>query len=256
MPRSTCVLRGITVESMTFDASSSAIVLLAWERGLALPENSLLEGPGRTIHAVDSPTLTFLRLWDRSVLAGPAHLLDAAGALDDDELSDHGTLLRLTQDDGGRGLGTQALYYADDLELHQPDDTVHVSTSREAEAALEALCPPDDVNEAALAGRGSKFTIMETGESGAAPLAGSAWGEYQGLLAQVGTLVVPASRRRGLGRLATSIAAHEALAAGLIVQWRADINNAAAHALASSMGLSVAGLQTQVHLPTAQTRRK
>lgn len=256
MPRSACALRGITVEAMTFDASSSAIVLLAWERGLALPENSLLQGPGRILHTVNSTTLTFLRLWDRSVLAGPAHLLDAAVVLDDDELSDHGTLLRLTQDDGGRGLGTQALYYADDLELHQPDDTVHVSTSREAEAALEALCPPDDVNEAALAGRGSKFTVLESGEPNAAPLACSAWGEYQGLLAQVGTLVAPASRRRGLGRLATSIAAHEALAAGLIVQWRSDINNAPAHALATSLGLSVAGLQTQVHLPVAQNRHK
>lgn len=256
MPRSTRVLRGITVESMTFDASSSAIVFLAWERGLALPENSLLQGPGRTLHAFDSPTLTFLRLWDRSVLAGPAHLLEAAGALGEDELSDHGTLLRLTQADGGRGLGTAALYYADELELHQPEDTVHVSTGQEAAAALGALCPPDDVNEAALFGRSSSFTVMDSGEPGASPLACSAWGEYQGLIAQLGTLVAPAARRRGLGRLATSIAAHEALAAGLIVQWRSDVNNAPAHALATSLGLSVAGLQTQVHLPVGQNRRK
>ncbi|WP_449373876.1 GNAT family N-acetyltransferase [Arthrobacter psychrolactophilus] len=68
------------------------------------------------------------------------------------------------------------------------------------------------------------------------------------MLARLGTLVAPESRRQGLGRLATSIAAHEALAAGLIVQWQADINNAPAHALAASMGLSVAGLQTRISL--------
>lgn len=252
------LLRGATVKVMTFDLSSSPIVRLAWERGLNLPADSLVNGNqiGRITHAVQSPSLTFIRLWDQSILTGPQHLLDVAESLDDDELSDHSIMLRLTKNDGGRGLGTQGLYYADDLALHQPADTVHVSTSTQAAQELEALCPPDDVNDVGLAHRPHKFTLMAHGEPDAGPLACSAYSEYQGLLAQVGTLVSPDFRRQGLGRLATSIAAHEALAAGLIVQWRADINNAAAHALATSMGFSVAGLQTQVSLQTDQTRRK
>lgn len=243
---------------MTFDLSSSPIVRLAWERGLNLPADSLVNGnqSGRITHAIQGRSLTFIRLWDQSILTGPEHLLDMAEALDDDELSDHSIMLRLTKNDGGRGLGTQALYYADDLALHQPAGTVHVSSSPEAAQALEALCPPDDVNDVGLAHRAHKFTLMAHGESDADPVACSAYAEYQGLLAQLGTLVAPAFRRHGLGRLATSIAAHEALAAGLIVQWQADINNAAAHALATSMGFSVAGLQTQVSLHPDQTQRK
>ncbi|MHA7306892.1 GNAT family N-acetyltransferase [Arthrobacter sp. TMN-49] len=243
---------------MTFDLSSSPIVRLAWERGLKLPADSLVNGnaDGRITHAVQSGSLTFVRLWDQSILIGPEHLLDMAESLDDDELSDHSLMLRLTKNDGGRGLGTQALYYADDLALHQPASTVHVSTSVEAAKALESLCPPDDVNDVGLAHKAHTFTLMAHGESDAGPLASSAYSEYQGLLAQLGTLVAPQARRQGLGKLATSIAAHEALAAGLIVQWQADINNAAAHALATSLGFSVAGLQTQVSLQTRQTRRK
>lgn len=241
---------------MTFESSSAAIVLLAWERSLALPEGTLLEGSGRITHAVDSPSLTFVRLWERSILTGPEHLINAANSLADDELSDHAEMLRLTRDDGGRGLGTSALYYADDLDLHQPENTVHVSTDPEAAAALAALCPPDDVNDAALSSREQLFTVMESEKPDAGPLASCGWREEQGLLAQLGTLVAPASRRQGWGTLATSITAHEALAAGLIVQWRADINNASAHALATSLGISVAGLQTQVSLQAPQSPRK
>lgn len=243
---------------MTFDLSSSPIVRLAWERGLDLPADSLVNGnqSGRITHAVEVRSLTFVRLWDQSILTGPEHLLDMAEALDDDDLSDHSLMLRLTKNDGGRGLGTQGLYYADDLALHQPAETIHVSTGTQAALDLQALCPPDDVNDVAPAHRAHKFTLMTHGEPGAEPLACSAYSEYQGLLAQLGTLVAPNVRRQGVGRLATSIAAHEALAAGLIVQWQADINNAAAHALATSMGFSVAGLQTQVSLQSHQNRRK
>lgn len=243
---------------MTFDLSSAPIVFLAWERGLGLPADSLLSERrnGRLTHAVDSTELTFLRLWDRSVLTGPAHLLAAAEAFDDDELSHHSTMLGMTKSDGGRGLGTQALYYADELELHQPEHTVHVSTGVEEAVALESLCPPDDVNDVDLTGREHKFTVMDSDAPDAAPVACSAYAEYQGLLAQLGTLVAPDSRRQGLGRLATSIAAHEALAAGLTVQWRADINNAAAHQLAVSAGFSAAGLLTRISLQNRQTRHK
>ncbi|MFQ4148196.1 GNAT family N-acetyltransferase [Arthrobacter sp. LAPM80] len=238
---------------MTFDLASAPIVFLAWERGLQLPAGSLLadRADTRVTHAVAGPTLTFLRLWDTSILVGPEHLLAAAEAFDDDELSDHSTMLRLTRDHGGRGLGTEALYYADDLELHQPEQTVHVSSGPEQAALLESLCPPDDVNDVGLSGREHKFTIMASGMPGSGPLACSAYAEYEGLLARLGTLVAPEFRRQGQGRLATSIAAHEALAAGLIVQWSADIHNAGAHALATSLGLNVAGLRTQVSLSPA-----
>jgi len=241
---------------MTFDLSSAPIVRLAWERGLGLPTDSLVMGADSTriIHAVDAGKLTFIRLWDQAILTGPAAVLKAVDGYTDDELSDHALMLRLTRDFGGRGRGTQTLFYADDLDVLQPAGTVTVSHGNTEAAALEALCPPDDVNEVRLGSLPHKFTLMGLPVSGeddphdAGPVACSAYAEYQGLLARMGTLVAPAYRRQGLGLLASSIAAHEALAAGLIVQWQADVNNASAHALAISAGLSLAGLQTSVSL--------
>jgi GNAT superfamily N-acetyltransferase len=80
------------------------------------------------------------------------------------------------------------------------------------------------------------------------PLACGAYGEWEGLLANMGVLVDPEWRRRGLGSLAASIAAHEALAAGLTLQWRADVSNTGCLALARQLGLSAGGIQTSVHL--------
>lgn len=254
---------------MTFDLSSAPIVRLAWERGLGLPEGSLVMGRdgSRITHATDDGRLTFVRLWEQSILTGPPAVLDAARAHSDDELSDHAVMLRLTRGFGGRGRGTQALYFADELEVRQPAGSIMVSHGNPEAVALEAMCPPDDVNDVGLAAMPHKFTLMglpgqsrdpgadwdgdpQEAAHSAGPVACSAYAEFQGLLARLGTLVAPAHRNQGLGLLATSIAAHEALAAGLIVQWRADINNVPAHALAMAAGLSVAGLQTTVDLHT------
>ena len=197
-------------------------------------------------------TVTFVRLWDQAILAAPARILAVAAAHDDDELSDHAFMLRLTRDFGGRGHGVQALYYADDLPVQQAAGDVLVSHGNPEAVALESLCPPDDVNEVGLAALPHKFTVLNDAggedDGDAVPVACSAYDEWQGLLARLGTLVVPEHRRQGLGLLATSIAAHEALASGLILQWRADVNNPSAHALATSLGFSVAGLQTTVSL--------
>jgi RimJ/RimL family protein N-acetyltransferase len=80
------------------------------------------------------------------------------------------------------------------------------------------------------------------------PVACGAYSEWEGLLGHLGVLVDPEWRRRGLGSLAASIAAHEALAAGLTVQWRAEVSNTGSVALARKLGLSTGGIHTSVHL--------
>lgn len=235
---------------MSFDYSSAPIVRLAWERRLGLPADSLVMGTSGRLNHVDTTGVTFLRLWDQSVLSGPESVLIAAATLSDDELSDHATMLALTRPLGGRGHGTKTLYFADDLEVRQPSDSILVSHGNPEAIALEALCPPDDVNDVSLSSMSHKFTLMAQDDEGhdAGPVACGAYAEFGDLLANLGTLVAPDFRGRGLGLLATSIATHEALAAGFIVQARADVNNKAAHALAVSVGLSISGLQTSVAL--------
>lgn len=230
---------------MSFDAASIPIVHLAWARLLGCPDDALVPGAGRLeIPDEDAETLTFVRVFGASALRGPRWALDAARDLADDELARHATLLRLTRGHGGHGLGAAVLYFADDLELTQPEHEVTVSLDREDSAALEALCPPDDVNEVRLSGQEHQFVLLEDDR----PAAGAGYEERAGILAQLGTLVAPGLRRTGRGTLIASIAGHEALSAGLVPQWRAEVNNTASRATARRLGFAEGGSQTSVLL--------
>ncbi|KQR03075.1 GCN5 family acetyltransferase [Arthrobacter sp. Leaf141] len=237
---------------MTLDAGSAAIIQLAWARRLGLDDHAFgdaLATGDRVVRADESArTVEFVRLFGSSALVGPQWLIDAAAAVPDADLAQHVTLLTLTRSHGGHGLGAAALFFADDLPLKQVAGEMTVSHGSPEAIELESRCPPDDVNEVGLSDLENRYTIIHEVAGRRLPLACGAYTEREGLLAQLGVLVDPEWRRRGLGTVAASIAAHEALAAGLTIQWRADVSNTGALALARHLGLSAGGIQTSVHL--------
>ncbi|MHC6230147.1 GNAT family N-acetyltransferase [Arthrobacter sp. MMS24-T111] len=237
---------------MTLDPGSAAIIQLAWARRLGLDDDAFgtgLASSERIVRADESArTVEFVRLFGSSVLVGPQSVIDAAAGIPDEEMAQHVTLLTLTRDRGGHGLGAAALFFADDLPLQQPAEELTVSHGNPEAIELEGRCPPDDVNEVGLSDLENRYTIVHEQDGRRVPLACGAYGEWEGLLANMGVLVDPEWRRRGLGSLAGSIAAHEALAAGLTLQWRADVSNTGCLALARKLGLSAGGIQTSVHL--------
>ncbi len=237
---------------MTLDPGSAAIIQLAWARRLGLDDGAFGSGLAsgeRIVRADDSAgTVEFVRLFGSSVLVGPQDVIDAAADIPDTEMAQHVTLLTLTRARGGHGLGAAALFFADDLPLQQPSEEMTVSHGNAEAIELEGRCPPDDVNEVGLSDLENRFTIVHELDGSRVPLACGAYTEWEGLLAHLGVLVDPEWRRRGLGTLAASIASHEALAAGLTLQWRADVSNTGSLALARRLGLSAGGIQTSVHL--------
>jgi len=237
---------------MTLDPGSAAIIQLAWARRLGLDDgafSSALASGERIVRADESArTVEFVRLFGSSVLVGPQWVIDAAADLPDEEMAQHVTLLTLTRQHGGHGMGAAALFFADDLPLRQPPEEMTVSHGNAEAIELEGRCPPDDVNEVGLSDLENRYTIVHELEGRRVPLACGAYSEWEGLLAHLGVLVDPGWRRRGLGSLAASIAAHEALAAGLTLQWRTDVSNTGSLALARKLGLSAGGIQTSVHL--------
>lgn len=237
---------------MTLDPGSAAIIQLAWARHLGLDDGAFaasLSSGERIVRADDAAeTVDFVRLFGSSALVGPQRVIDAAAGIPDEEMAHHVTLLTLTRSHGGHGLGSAALFFADDLPLRQPSEELTVSHGNPEAIELEGLCPPDDVNEVHLSDLENRYTILHEVDGRRVPVACGAYGEWEGLLAQMGVLVDPEWRRRGLGSVAASIAAHEALAAGLTVQWRAEVSNTGAVALARQLGLSAGGIQTSVHL--------
>jgi GNAT superfamily N-acetyltransferase len=237
---------------MTLDPGSAAIIQLAWARRLGLDDgafSSALASGERIVRADESArTVEFVRLFGSSALVGPQWVIDAAADLPDEEMAQHVTLLTLTRQHGGHGMGAAALFFADDLPLRQPPEEMTVSHGNAEAIELEGRCPPDDVNEVGLSDLENRYTIVHELEGRRVPLACGAYSEWEGLLAHLGVLVDPDWRRRGLGSLAASIAAHEALAAGLTLQWRTDVSNTGSLALARKLGLSAGGIQTSVHL--------
>ncbi|ELT44019.1 acetyltransferase (GNAT) family protein [Arthrobacter nitrophenolicus] len=236
---------------MTLDPGSAAIIQLAWARRLGLDDDAFgaaLASGERVVRADDSadrgvpPPLRQFRL------VGPQWVIDAAAGIPDEEMAQHVTLLTLTRSRGGHGLGAAALFFADDLPLKQPAGEMTVSHGNPEAIELEGRCPPDDVNEVGLSDLENRYTIVHELEGRRVPLACGAYAEWEGLLAHLGVLVDPEWRRQGLGTLAASIAAHEALAAGLTLQWRTDVSNTGALALARKLGFSAGGIQTSVHL--------
>jgi GNAT superfamily N-acetyltransferase len=231
---------------MQLDPGTADIVLLAWARLLGFEDSAFAAPAGRLSRVDDgAAVLTFLRLFGRSALVGPRWAVESAAGYPDEELAEYHTLLQLSRDYGGHGLGKAYLSFADDLPLAQPAEEITVSTAPEDAARLEALCPPDDNNEVGLSNMDKTYVLLQ----GSAPVAGAGYEEWESILGHLSVLTSPAWRRHGIGSLMAAIAGHEALGAGLIPQWRAHENNTASRATARALGFVEAGTQTCVYLP-------
>jgi GNAT superfamily N-acetyltransferase len=235
---------------MSLEPGSADIIQLAWARRLGFDDADFAASAGTRLTRADESrrTVDFVRLFGSSALVGPQWALDAAVGLPDEELAQHVTLLTLTRRHGGYGLGAAALLFADDLPLQQPSAQLTVSHGTPEAVELEAACPPDDVNEVGLSDLEHRFTILHLEDGRRTPVACGAYTEWEGILAHMGVLVAPEWRRRGLGSLAASIAAHEALTSGLTLQWRSDVSNKGSLAIARSLGFAAGGIQTSVLL--------
>ena len=239
---------------MDLDPGTIAIIQLAWSRGLGLDDGALAEAEdNERLFSVspDPHRLSFVRLFGREVVSGPEWAADYVRSTPAAELARNSTLVRLSHDVGGRALGTEHLYFADTLPTLFPDEQYAVAEAPELVPALEKQCPPDDVAEAALAGRDAAFTLLD--DSGEEPqvLSGSGYTLSQGILADLGVLTVPAVRRRGLGSYISAVAVEDAMATGLIPQWRIRSGNVGAARTAAGSGFVAAGLCTAVMLPAA-----
>ena len=114
---------------MTLEPGSVDIIQLAWARRLGLDDGAFASAAGARITRADDTAraVEFVRLFGNSALVGPQWVLDAAVGLSDEELAQHVTLLTITRDHGGHGLGAAALFFADDLPLRQPAEELTVS---------------------------------------------------------------------------------------------------------------------------------
>ncbi|MEA5453516.1 GNAT family N-acetyltransferase [Sinomonas sp. JGH33] len=228
----------------TFHNGSRGVVRLAWARRLGLPDLAFSDDGARLLGFLDSSAeLVAVELFGQLALSGPTELVEAAAKLPDDELLSGGALLRLAGP-GAHGLSSAILGFADDLPVFQPEEDPEVSRGNPEAIELASLCPPDDVSSAGIEQREHRFTLM----LGSGPAACAAYGVHEGLLADLGVLVAPGLRNRGLGAFMAQLAAHEALAEGYLIQVEAQSQNVAALRLADALGVVPSGRLASVRL--------
>ncbi|WP_104180837.1 GNAT family N-acetyltransferase [Arthrobacter sp. B0490] len=237
---------------MDLDPGTVSIIQLAWSRLLGLDDGALGSGSGRLYSTDDdAPLLTFVTLFGREVLKGPAWAVEAGRSLSGPELRSASTLLTLTRDHGGRALGEAQLYFCDALPRFDEPPAV-VSSEAALVRELERRCPPDDVAEADLGGVEHPFVLVdgrnEGGDAQPDPLAGAGYDIWEGILAHVAAITPPGERRKGYAGRVAAVAVEEAMAAGLVPQWRARTDNTASQRTARRAGFVFAGTQTSVAL--------
>lgn len=243
--------------------STEQSIRAAWARLLELDEEDL-QGPdtgSRTLREVPAAdSISFVRIFDRSVLSGPRWALDRAGEFRDGELALLPVLMGLASDHGARPLGAAELSYTDARVEHAD---LPVTQDEQAVVALEAACSDEDVEEVGLSGMPHRWVLLEAPgadrpATSAAdvpdpgprhaplPLAGSGYVVWADTLAHMGVLTSPKARGRGYGVLAAAVGTNAALDAGLVPQWRARWDNEASKRLAQVLEYEFVGTQTTV----------
>ncbi|MDM7990052.1 GNAT family N-acetyltransferase [Arthrobacter sp. zg-Y877] len=236
---------------MNLDSGTIAIIQLAWSRHLGLADNALAENDaGERIYSVrdQAETAYFLRLFGAEVFSGPEWAADRARSQSATQLTRHSGLIQMSMEHGGRALGAEQLFFADALPSVIPLEELAVSNAPDLAVALERLCPPDDAAEAGLAGKEEVFILVDDSLEEPKPVAGAGYSITDGILADMGVLTAPGYRLRGLGSYISSVALEDAMAAGLIPQWRARLDNVGAARTAVGSGFIPAGVRTSVAL--------
>ncbi|GAA1181635.1 GNAT family N-acetyltransferase [Nesterenkonia xinjiangensis] len=245
---------------MSLTEQTRQIVKLAWSRMLRLEDTDLdLGDPSVRVEAVedDAAAVTFVRLFDRTVIFGPSEVVGDARRLDDDLLAQERTLLDLVRahHGGARALGAAQLFYCEEPPQVSPPSGVAVSFEPEHVAELMAACPADDVAGSGLADAVWAATLVADRASPQDPqiaeeqvLSAAGREVWQQMIAQLGVLSHPEHRGRGHGRCIAAVAMEEAFVDGLIPQWRAALENPSSRRAAIRLGFTLAGSQTTVVL--------
>jgi RimJ/RimL family protein N-acetyltransferase len=154
-------------------------------------------------------------------------------------------LLRRTTDPGAlpvlEQLGPAQLAYAAAL----PQQTDPAEWAGEAELSeLIAAVTPDEAEESGLPGLRRAAVVREGGRI----IAAAGWAPWPARTAHLCVLTAPHARGRGRATRAAAAATADALAAGMLPQWRA--RTGASQRIAAKLGYRVLGEQLSLHLRT------
>lgn len=237
--------------------ANQRVVLSAWARSLDVDARlfhranegetaprrfEILAGP--ELDDWDPNTVTFIQLFNISILYGPPWFLKAARDIDDEILALESTMLRLGYEAGARSLGEELIYYAEDIPFYDDAQLNVTSQSRDARR-LEAACPPDDTFAMPIDALDHYFTISAFGQ-GAEPIAGAGYDVFADTVGQLEVLVAAAQRGKGYGTFMLARAAEECMFDGLLPQFVIPLGDEIGEHMTNDVGFILSGFRTSV----------
>ncbi|MCJ0904722.1 GNAT family N-acetyltransferase [Rhodococcus sp. ARC_M6] len=224
------------------------IIRLAWARHLGLGDSALRATHTARVIEDTTEVIHILRLADADAVVGPRWFMERTADADIGTLLEPPLLLELTKDHGGRIASHTDLAFLSDYTDTVPTEQLLISHERADALAVAQACPPDDAVVADLDDRERWFTALNDDHQ---PLSCAAYREFQGFVADLTMLTVPAHRRHKLACGTTFLATEDALDAGLVPQLRIPDGHRGGAAIARELGFTILGIHATVAILSA-----
>lgn len=245
------------LNSPGLSSANQRVVLSAWARSLEEDPTRFHRAneddfgarrfeipPDHPLDEWDPQTVTFIRLFNISILYGPQWFLDAARDIDDEVLALESTMLSLGYEAGARSLGEEVLYYAEDIPFYD-DARLNVTSQSRDVRRLEVASPPDDTISMPLDALDHFFTIAPFGQ-GADPIAGAGYDVFSETVGHLMVLVAATQRGKGYGTFMLARAAEECMFDGLLPQFVTPVGDEVGEKMANDVGFLLSGYRTSV----------
>lgn len=231
------------------DENTEAIVAMAWARTFGLADDAFVLNEPRLSIALDQPRITVIGLHDRLMIAAPPWALERAAQYTDEALLSVPGLLELAKGHRPHTTSVSSLLYADDYRQDPRLEEATVTADPQAVIDLLGRCAPDDVRTQSIQDHHQQLVLLDENEL---PVAGAAYSTTHGILADLAILEAVDARGTGAIEIATALAMHDALDAGLIPQLRVDVD--ADRGTAEALGFEQLGVLASVQLDNPPAR--
>jgi RimJ/RimL family protein N-acetyltransferase len=223
-----------------------------WASRLRVPL-SCLESTG--LHYVsreDSTWVAVVELEGSQVISAPPFAIPLLRRLDLRDLLDLKFLVSVLSDFSPSPVGSALLLY-DEMAARKPitDQSIRVATTERVDRFL-VRCEASEVAESGLREMRTVFDEVDSSGDSVAIAGYETWSET---VAQLGVLVDPLQRGRGIGRRVANAAIDDAHSKSLIPQWRVRVDNVPSVRLAAQLGFTQLGSQLALEIaaPTPHT---
>jgi GNAT superfamily N-acetyltransferase len=227
--------------------STKAAIRAMWARRLKVPVSYLERAGSNFLEREESTWVVIVELDGSRVIVAPSFALILLSQLPTDRLFDVDLVALTLAQYSPRPIGSALLLYAE-IESNQPmaDQSNRIAFEGQIEVVLNK-CLASEVEESGLSEMDTRFGEMDS-KGDLVALAGyEIWNDT---VAQLGVLVDPRQRGRGIGQKVARVAIEDARSKNLVPQWRARIDNVPSIHLAAELGFVQLGRQLALEIRT------